>query len=134
MTTLFLDTSYIIALEAADEHHTEAGEYWQRLTQSLPPMVTTSSIFDKNATFFHSRNRHAKVVEIGNRLLRGPSVHSVHVDEALFYEAWQYFEHHAAKLYSLTDWVSFVVMRQMGVRTTMTFDRHFIQSGFERVP
>ena len=87
MTSVFLDTSYVIALEAADDqHYEEASRHWQGLTASLPSLVTTSYVLDEVVTFFNSRNRHAKAVEVGSRLLSSPSVKFVHVDEALFYE------------------------------------------------
>ena len=95
MTSVFLDTGYIIALGAADDqHHEEALRHWQSLTASLSPLVTTSYVLDEVVTFFNSRNRHAKAVEVGNRLLGSSSVKLVHVDEALFYEGWRYFNQH----------------------------------------
>ncbi len=89
---------------------------------------------DEVVTFFNSRNRHAKAVEVGSRLLSSPTVELVHVAEALFHEGWQYFARHTDKSYSLTDCVSFMVMAQRGIRTALTFDRHFVQAGFEKLP
>ena len=135
MTPVFLDTSYIIALEAADDqHHEEASRHWQSLTVALPSLVTTSYVLDEVVTFFNSRNRHAKAIEIGSRLLSSSSVQFVHVDEVLFYEGWQYFKQHPDKTYSLTDCISFVLMERLGIRTALAFDRHFVQAGFEKLP
>ncbi len=135
MTPVFVDTSYLIALEAADDqYHEVALQHWQHFNTRLPLLVTTSYVFDEVVTFFNSRNRHAKAVEVGSRLLSSPTVELVHVEEALFYEAWQYFARHTDKSYSLTDCVSFVVMAQHGIRTALTFDRHFVQAGFEKLP
>lgn len=59
MRKLFLDTGYIIALEAADDqHHSEALAHWQAISESLPPLITTSYDFDEIVTFFNSRKRH----------------------------------------------------------------------------
>lgn len=135
MTPIFLDTGYIIALETSDnQHHDEAINHWQELTKSLPPLVTTSYVFDEVVTFFNSRNRHAKALEVGNRLINSPSVQFIQVDEALFYEGWQYFKKHTDKLYSLTDFISFVVMEEHGIQTALTFDRNFVQAKFQKLP
>ena len=135
MRRLFLDTSYVIALEAADDqHHKIALGHWQGLTRSLPVLVTTSYVFDEVVTFFNSRHRHAKAVEIGNLLLESPSVRLVHIDETLFHDAWRYFIQQSDKSYSFTDCASFVVMKRLRVRTALTFDKHFGQAGFEQKP
>jgi len=95
MKRLFLDTSYLIALEAADDqHHEKALVHWQSLSRSLPLLVTTSYVFDEVVTFFNSRDRHTKALEIGSLLLESPSVSLVHVEEAVFHEAWRYFVRH----------------------------------------
>lgn len=135
MTYAFLDTGYIIALETADDqYHQDALKHWQSLSSSLPRLVTTSFILDEVVTFFNSRSQHEKAVEVGNRLMVSPSVQFVHVDEALFHEGWKYFEQHTDKEYSLTDCISFVLMKQLGIETVLTFDRHFIQAGFQKAP
>jgi predicted nucleic acid-binding protein len=133
MKRLFLDTSYVIALEAADDkHHMPALSYWSSLSGSSPELVTTSYVFGEVVTFFNSRNRRTKAVEIGKILLVSPTVKMVHIDEPLLHESWGYFIEHKDKSYSLTDCASFVVMKRLRVRTALTFDHHFVQAGFER--
>ena len=135
MRKLFLDTGYLIALEAADDqHHNEPLAHWQVLSRSLPPVVTTSYVFDEVVTFFNSRYRHAKAVETGKLLLESPSITLVHIDEALFREASRYFVQHSDKSCSLTDCASFLVMKRLRIRTALTFDKHFTQAGFEQKP
>jgi predicted nucleic acid-binding protein len=135
VTPVFIDTGYLIALEAADDqHHQEALKHWEDLITALPPLVTTTYVIDEAVTFFNSRNRHAKAVELGNRLLHSPTVQVIHVDETLFYESWRYFMQHGDKSYSLTDCVSFILMGQLKIQTALTFDRHFVQAGFKKQP
>lgn len=86
------------------------------------------------ATFFNSRARHAKAVEVGERLLASPSVRLVHVDEDLFGAAWTYFRRRDDKRFSLTDCVSFVLMERLGVESALAFDTHFVQAGFRTLP
>lgn len=135
MQPIFLDTGYVIALESADDqYHDSALRHWQNLIQSLPPLVTTSYVVDEVVTFFNSRNRHAKAVEVGNRLIQSSLVQLIHVDEALFYISWEYFQQHQDKQYSLTDCISFVIMQQYGIHVALTFDKHFVQAGFQKEP
>jgi len=46
----------------------------------------------------------------------------------------RHFVKHKDKSYSLTDCASFLVMKQFRIRKALTFDKHFIQAGFEKMP
>ena len=135
MTTYFLDTGFLIALEAADDqHHDAAITAWRELRKRRIGFVTTSYVLDEVATFFNSHGHHAKAVTIGEALLNSRIVTLVHVDEPIFAEAWRKFAHQSDKRYSLTDCVSFVVMKRRRIKTALAFDKHFTQAGFERLP
>lgn len=132
---IFLDTGFLIALEVIDDqNHQVAFTYWETLKISFPKIVTTTYVFDEMATFFNSRNLHGKAIEIGNRLIESPSVELVQVDRQLFLQGWQYFKDHQDKSYSLTDCISFVVMNQKQISNALTFDKHFTQAGFSKLP
>lgn len=133
MKPLFLDTGFVIALEdAGDQHHQAAVQTWQKISQTKPPLMTTSYVFDEIVTFFNNRDRHDKAVEIGNRFIESDVVDIIHVDENLFFAGWQFFRKHHDKNYSLTDCISFVVMKQRNIKLALTFDKHFVQAGYER--
>jgi uncharacterized protein len=135
METLFLDAGYIIALEAEDDqHHESAIHHWQTLSKKFPPIVTTTYIVDEILTFFSSRKRHAKAVEIGKNLLESNLIQLIQVDEELFQSGWEFFQQHKDKTFSLTDCISFVVMKDRKIKSVLSFDKHFSQSGFEKYP
>ncbi len=135
MNSVFVDTSYLLALEITnDQHHQTAIRHWQGVVTALPRLVMTSYVFDEVVTIFNSRRQHAKAIQVGNNLLQSPSVQFIHVDTTLFYEGWVYFQRHQDKDYSLTDCISFVVMQKLGLRTAFAFDQHFVQAGFTKEP
>ncbi|HEX8197604.1 MAG TPA: PIN domain-containing protein [Pyrinomonadaceae bacterium] len=135
MNTYFADTSYLLALELGDDqNHHSALTHWTELLKTTFAVVTTSYVFDETITYLNSRNHHEKAVEVGENLLLSPSVELVHVDENLFFEGWTMFQKYADKKYSLTDCISFVVMKQRELDTALTFDKHFVQAGFKTEP
>lgn len=68
-------------------------------------------------------------------LILGSSlVQFIYVDEVLSFEGWQLFQQYDDKSYSLTDCIFFVVMTQLNIRTALSFDNHFVQAGFEKLP
>ena len=107
--------------------------HWRGLQGQLPPLVTTTYIFDEVVTLFKSRGYHAQAIQAGNNL-RSPGIELVHVDEPLFDAGWAYFVQHADKQYSLTDCISFVLMSRRRMTHDFTFDHHFGQAGFTQVP
>ncbi len=135
MKPFFTDTSYLLVLELKnDQNHEAALNHWQNLMQSPFILVTTSYIFDEIVTYLNSRNYHQKAAEVGENLLLSPTIELIHIDETLFFEGWIMFQQHQDKRYSLTDCISFIVMKQKDLDTALTFDRHFGQAGFKIEP
>ncbi len=96
--------------------------------------MSTTYVFDETITYPNARGLHASAVKVGKRLLTSPSVGLVHVDEHLFRKAFDLLEQRPDKRYSLTDCVSFVVMRERGISVAFAFNKHFKQEGFTREP
>jgi predicted nucleic acid-binding protein len=135
MNTYFLDTGYVLALELAnDQNHAKAKEHWQRIRASKPRLLTNSYVFAEIVMFLNHRGYHAKATKVGNSLLSSLTVDLVQVGQDLFDSAWGYFQQHADKTYSLTDCASFVLMGNRNVAKALTFDRHFLQAGFQIEP
>lgn len=63
-------------------------------------------------------------------LRQDPAVTIVPPDSRLFDEGIQLFASRADKAWSLTDCISFVVMKKEGITEALTGDRHFEQAGF----
>jgi len=97
-------------------------------------LVTSSYVLVEVVTLLNNRRSHSKAVELGNNLLSSRLFNVVHVNEELFYEAWRYFQKYKDKRYSLADCVSFVLMNKLGIEEALTFDKHFAQAGFRKLP
>jgi predicted nucleic acid-binding protein len=104
MNAVFLDTGYLLALELSnDSNHQAAQQHWMSVRHALPQLVTTSFVFDEVVTYFNSRRRHDKVVEIGQMLLTSPTVELVFVDQMPFRDGWDMMLRHSDKAWSLPD-------------------------------
>jgi predicted nucleic acid-binding protein len=136
MTAQFIDTSYLIAVEVADDElHQAASRHWRHLLETpSSTLVTSSYVLVEVVTYLNNRRLHSKAVELGNNLLSSRSINLIHVDEELLYAGWRYFQKHKDKSYSLTDCTSFVLMTRLGIVEALSFDRHFVQAGFVKLP
>lgn len=156
---LFLDTGYVVALRhGRDQNHAVAAKHWRsrvrqgslggplgeagavggqreeggpRQSRRRPSLLTTSFVFDVILTFLNSRGVHAEAVRVGNDLLETGLIELVHVGEDLLARGFALFSRRPDKRYSITDCTSFVLMRERGITTALTFDRnHFEAEGF----
>ncbi len=136
MTSQFVDTSYLIAVEVADDQmHEVATRHWRDwLKTPSTTLVTSSYVLVEVVAYLNNHRRHSKAVELGNNLLSSKSINLIHVNEALLLEGWRYFQKHSDKTYSLTDCISFVLMTRLGIVEALTFDKHFAQAGFVKLP
>lgn len=135
MKATFLDASFVIALQwREDQSHASAMAHWSTLKFAPKALVTTSFVLDEVVTFFASRGMHRKAVETGDLLLSSSAVDVVWVDEEMVRGGFEYLRRRGDKRYSLTDCISFVLMDRLDVGEALTFDSHFDQAGFVRLP
>lgn len=131
--SVFVDTSALYAiLDADDENHEKAGDLWKDLVAQGCPLVCSNYVLLE--TFALVQNR------LGMRAVRVlqemgvPLLHVEWVDEACHRAGVTALLTAASRQLSLVDCVSFEIMRQLGIRTAFSFDRHFEEQGFERIP
>lgn len=135
MNRLFVDSSYWIALELADDqNHFAAQSHWASLELSDARLVTTTYVLDEAVTFLNSRNAHRNAIGLGESIMLSQRIELVHVDEDLFFEGWKTFRKYNDKKFSLTDCISFVVMGNHDLQTALSFDGDFAQAGFLSEP
>ncbi len=111
MEPLFLDTSFIIALEDADDqNHKKAVGFWNSFKKHPRKLITTTYVFDETGTFLKKRINYDKAAEVGNILLHSPSVEMVHISDTDFHKGWEIFTKYRDKGYSFTDCISFLII------------------------
>jgi predicted nucleic acid-binding protein len=74
--------------------------------------------------------RPSTVCEFVEGLKTNPVTHVIPCDSDLFYRGLMFFASRLDKEWSLTDWISFVVMQEQGIIDVLTDDHHFEQAGF----
>jgi len=81
-----------------------------------------------------ARSFKREAIEIIEELLASTEVEVLHLTPGLFEQAFAVYKRFDDKEWSLVDCISFTVMRERGITQALTFDRHFIQAGFEVLP
>lgn len=131
--SVFLDTSAVLALlDADDRSHAEARPVWADLLGRAEDLVSTNYVLVESFALVQHRLGLEAVRTLQEDIL--PLVRVHWVSEA---------DHRAGvtalltanrRQLSLVDCVSFLVMRQLTLKTAFAFDRDFNAQGFETLP
>jgi predicted nucleic acid-binding protein len=127
MNAWFADTYYFLALlNPRDEGHARAVE----ASQTSRPLVTTAAVLLEVGNFLAGTDARRLVVPFFRRFHAGPGAEIVPLSAAMMDEGQAIYDSSSDKEWSLTDCISFVVMRERSILETLTQDHHFEQAGF----
>ena len=128
MEEVFVDTVHLLAL-------VNPRDQWRDMALSCAAsvrgaLVTTAAVLVEVADAL-SRPGHRNLASEMIAAIRGdPDFACVHVDEGVFERAVALYDERDDKGWSLTDCISFEVMRERGIERALTADHHFVQAGF----
>jgi uncharacterized protein len=127
----FLDASYAIALVArGDQHHGRAVELSGRIEVEQIPVVTTAAVVLEIGNALSRARLRPAAASLLETLHSDPLIEVVPLSDSLYREGINLFLGRPDKEWSLTDCISFVLMRERGITDALTADDHFRQAGF----
>lgn len=127
----FLDSNFAIALiNAKDQHHAGAVTIARKLVGKARLLTSEAVVFEVANALSKPKFRKATADFIRD-LLNGEDTEVIHVTPALFTAALHLYSEREDKAWSLTDCLSFVLMREHGLNEALTNDDHFEQAGFK---
>jgi predicted nucleic acid-binding protein len=127
MTETFVDSFFWIgALNPRDPYHRQIAQ-----TPMPARAVTTRAVQIEVMDALSSPKLRAAAVRLWHQTNGDPALLVIPVAEDLLQRAVLLFEQHGDKAWSITDCISFVVMRDRGITEALTGDRHFEQAGFK---
>jgi predicted nucleic acid-binding protein len=124
---VFADTFYFLALlNKSDEAHAKARER----SASIDKLITTDWVLTELADGLASSRHRNMFVQTRQELLADADVQVVPLDMQIYGEGIELYAKRPDKEWSLTDCISFVVMRREAITEALTGDHHFAQAGF----
>jgi hypothetical protein len=134
MARVFVDTAAWLALINKDDRfHEQAKAVRDRLIASKVDFVTTDEVLLEVANSLSKRRFRRAAIRLIEAIYRSANIRVVRTDSYLWERAWALYKKSRDKDWSLTDCMSFVVMRDEGIREAFTTDRHFEQAGFVKL-
>ncbi len=128
MKPVFADSFYYLAVINADD---AAHDRAVRLSDSLGGLVvTTAWVLTEVADALAAPEQRPGFLALLQTLRDDPEVTIVPPDERVFEAGIELYSRRPDKGWSLTDCISFVVMREQEITEALTGDHHFEQAGF----
>lgn len=129
MKTVFADTWYFLALvNPNDAGHSRTRAFTQNWNGQI---VSSSWVLTEFADALAGTPRgRAEFLSTVNDLRADGDFTIVPTDDELWERGRSLYEQRPDKHWSLTDCISFVVMRERGLLEALTADHHFEQAGF----
>jgi len=128
MRRLFADTFFFFAyLNAEDAAHGAASQYFEGFDGRV---VTTEWVLTELADGMAGIEDRATFTEFHEALRSDPSVSIIPSSPELFAEGLALYSRRKDKEWTLTDCISFVVMKREELGEALTGDHHFKQAGF----
>jgi predicted nucleic acid-binding protein len=128
MRTTFVDASFLFASLLTDDANHERAWAWERSLTGR--MLTTEYVLIELADGLSAPTVRDLAVEAIGAVRSRPGIGVVVASTALMNEGLALYRQHRDKRWSLTDCISFVVMRREGIRDALTSDHDFEQAGF----
>ncbi len=127
--TVLLDTSALYAVfDRDDENHGAAGRGWEALLSADTRLITHNYIVLELTALLQHRLGMDAVRDLVVEILPVCTVECV--SEVIHAQAVHYMLATGKRRLSLTDCVSFEIMRRNGCDRAFAFDPHFDQQGF----
>jgi predicted nucleic acid-binding protein len=128
MNLVFVDSFYFFAiLNPTDAAHLHAVGFSK---QHAARLLTTTWILTEVADGL-ARSAHRSVLKRLVSSFRAVAANEiVETTDHVFNQGVDLYDTRADKKWSLTDCISFVVMRQRGIQDALTGDHHYEQAGF----
>jgi hypothetical protein len=123
MSLVFADAFYFVArLNRRDQHHERVVAFSREFRSQI---LTTDWVLMEVADALAKSECRSRIRDFTLHLRQASGCEVVPTSRDLLDRALELYQQHKDKEWTLTDCVSFVVMRERGITEALTEDRHF---------
>lgn len=128
---VFVDTSaWLAVMDTNDSRHSQAVEVYTRLLESQTILITTILVVGETHILLRRKVGQEKALIFLNNINTSPRIEIVYPDAQLEIAAKVILRQHLDQDFSLTDAISFALMRKAKMEAAFAYDRHFATAGF----
>lgn len=133
--TVFIDTGVWYALaDKSDQFHGKSTDYIKRLMQNGVSLVTTNLVIHETVMLLSRKLSKKAAIRFLDMVYLDDTLEIKENDEIIEQKAYKVFKKYHDQDFSITDCVSFTIMKDHHIKKAFTFDRHFKVMKFTVVP
>lgn len=126
---IFADAGYFVAmLRTRDELRARALRWSATVSERL---LLTDYVLVETANLLSNHRDRPKVTAWINQLAEDATFEVIPASQTLLDAGIAFHADREDKEWSLTDCISFLVMRERGLFAALAYDEHFVQAGFD---
>jgi len=129
--TSFVDTGAWFALaDISDQYHNSAIAIYPKMLKEYNHLTTTNLVVAETYILIRRHMGYTAAITFLGNIAASPRIIRIYSERVLEEKAEDILRKYQDQDFSLTDAVSFAVMRQYEITHVFSFDQHFITAGF----
>lgn len=132
---IFVDTGAWVAIADKDDQYAEkAGFNYTDFILRRERLITSDLVLVETFNLLSQTIGARATIKFGNLLTNNIFLKIEPVTREDWVRGWKILEKYNDKDFSFTDCTSFALMERLKIRAAFSFDAHFTQYGFNRIP
>ena len=132
---IFVDTGAWVAIaDKNDQYAKEASHQYTSLILRKERLITSNLVLVETYNLLSQTLGASATIKFGNILDSTNLIRIETITEIDWDRGWKILEKYDDKKFSFTDCTSFALMERLKIKTAFSFDVHFIQYGFTKIP
>ncbi len=132
---VFIDTgAWFAGIAKNDQFHDRAMMHRNKLLKENVRFITTNLVINESTMLLERKVSKKEAIKFLKAIIKDPLIEIVHIDEDTEHEGYVLYQKYRDQDFSITDCISFVVMKQYQITRSFTFDRHFTAMSFDIEP
>lgn len=132
---IFVDTGAWVAIaDKNDQYSKEASYQYTSLILKKERLITSNLVLVETYNLLSQTLGAGATIKFGNILDSTNLIRIETITEMDWDRGWKILEKYDDKKFSFTDCTSFALMERLKIKTAFSFDVHFTQYGFTKIP
>jgi hypothetical protein len=132
---IFIDTSaWFAGIAQNDQYNKQAMSHRVRLLKENARCITSNSVVHETTMLLERKVSKKEAIRFLRTIVKDRNIEILRADEDIEQDAYALYQKYKDQDFSITDCISFSIMRRYRISRCFSFDHHFFTMGFALEP